>query len=94
MFYVMLGLRDGEILPSVGLDETETGMCSLRKILKGMGLYRMRKESDPFEVASCLIDWPEGHRRIHGYKLHHLTCIQAVYVKIQSIVRHQSKFFF
>lgn len=34
----------------------------------------------------------EGHGRLHGYKLHHLNCIQAGYVVIQSTVRHLLKF--
>lgn len=38
------------------------------------------------------MDQLEGHGRLHGYKFHHLNCIQAGYVVTQSTVRHLLKF--
>ncbi|XP_063076248.1 uncharacterized protein LOC134466278 isoform X1 [Engraulis encrasicolus] len=67
-------------------------MRTLRRILKSMGLYRRKNESDPLDVASFLIDQLRGHGRLHGYKFHHLNCIQAGYVVTQSTVRHLLKF--
>ena len=67
-------------------------MHTLRIILKCMGLYRRKNESDPLEGASFLNDQLEGHGKLTGYKLHHLNCIQARYVLTQSTVRHLLKF--
>lgn len=41
-------------------------------------LWRMKKESNPLKVAWFVTDLLEGHRRLHGAKLHHLISIQAV----------------
>ncbi|KAG2470838.1 TM6S1 protein, partial [Polypterus senegalus] len=49
-----------------------------------MGLHRRKNQSDILEVASFLIDQLEGHGRLHGYKLHHLSCIQAGHVVTQT----------
>lgn len=35
-----------------------------------------KNQSDPLEAASFLIDQLEGYEKQHGYKLHHLSCIQ------------------
>nr|XP_017208764.1 uncharacterized protein zmp:0000000984 [Danio rerio] len=92
-FYFMLGLRHGEILQLlISLDNVVISMRTLRRNLKHMGLYRRKNESDPMEVAAFLIDQLEGHGRLHGYKLHHLNCIQAGYVVTQSTVRHLLKY--
>ncbi|KAL3983607.1 DnaJ-like proiein [Sarotherodon galilaeus] len=89
----MLGLRHGEILLLLSsLDSIVISMRTLRRNLKRMGLYRRKNESDPIEVAGFLIDQLEGHGRLHGYKLHHLNCIQAGYVVTQSTVRHLLKY--
>lgn len=37
---------------------------------------------------SFIIDQLEGHQRLNGYKLLHISCIQAGYVVPQSTVRH------
>ena len=92
-FYFMLGLRHGKILLLLStVDDIVISMHTQRRILKSMGLLRRKNESDPLEVASFLIDQLEGHGRLHGYKLHHLDCIQAGYVVTQSTVRHLLKF--
>jgi len=91
-FYFMLGLRHGEILLLLStVDDIVMSMRTLRRVLKCMGLYRRKNESDPLEVASFLIDQLEGHGRLYGYKLHHLTCIQAGFVVTQNTVRHLLK---
>lgn len=92
-FYFMLGMKHGEILILLSsVDDIVISMRTLRRILKGMGLYRRKNESDPLEVASFLIDKLDGHGRHHGYKLHHLSCIQAGYVVTQTTVRLLLKF--
>ncbi|XP_070410032.1 uncharacterized protein [Nothobranchius furzeri] len=92
-FYFMLGLRHGEMLLLMSsLDGIEISMRTLRRNLKRMGLYRRKNDSDPLEVAAFLIDQLQGYGRLHGYKLHHLNCIQAGYVVTQSTVRHLLKY--
>ena len=92
-FYFKLDLRHGDILQLLSnVDGIVVSMRTLRRILKSMGLYRRKNESDPLEVASFLIDQLGGHGRLHGYKFHHLNCIQAGYVVTQSTVRHLIKF--
>lgn len=92
-FHFMLGLRHGEILQLLStVDNIAISMRTLRRILKCKGLYRMKNESNPQAVASFLIDQLEGHGRFHGYRLHHLCCIQAGYVVTQRTVRHLLKF--
>lgn len=63
-------------------------MQTLRKILRSMGLYCRKNESDTINVASFLIDQLEGHRWLYGYKLHDLNSIQAGYIVAKSTVRH------
>ena len=49
----MLELRHGEILQLFSLvDVILISMYTLRRILKCMGLYRRKTESDPLEVMS------------------------------------------
>ena len=91
--YFNLGLRHGEILQLLNtVDNIVISMRTLRRILKCMGLYRRKNESDPLEVAAFLIDQLDGHGRLNGYKFHHLNCIQAGCVVTQSTVRHLLKF--
>lgn len=91
--YFRLGLRHGEILNLLStLDQINISMRTLRRVLSRMGLYRRKNESDPIDVASFLIDQLDGHGRLHGYKFHHLNCIQAGFVVTQSTVRHLLKF--
>lgn len=74
----MLGLRHAEILLLLStVDDIAISLSTLRMILKCMGLYKKKNESDPLEVASFLIDQQQGHGSLHGYKLHHLNCIQC-----------------
>ena len=64
-FYFMLGLRHGKILLLLSTgDYIVISMRTLRRILKCMGLYRRKNESDPLEVASFLIDQLEG-KKLH-----------------------------
>ena len=68
-FYFKLGLRHGEILQLLStVDGIVLSMRTLRRILKSMGLYRRKNESDPLDVASFLIDPLSGHGRLHIMK--------------------------
>lgn len=91
--YFMLGLSHGKILQLLDMLHGEfLSLCTLRRVLKSMGLYRRKNQSDLLEVASFLVDQLQGHRRLNGYKLHHLNCIQSGYVVTQCTVRHLLRF--
>ncbi|KAK7886541.1 hypothetical protein WMY93_026162 [Mugilogobius chulae] len=92
-FYFSLGLRHGEILTLLNtVDDVVMSMRTLRRLLKRMGLYRRKNQSDPLDVAAFLIDQLDGHKKMYGYKLHHLNCIQAGFVVTQNTVRHLLRF--
>lgn len=84
-FYCMLWLRHGELLlllTKVG--GLVTSIRMLRRFLKHIELYRRKNHSDILEVVSFLTDHLEGDGRLHGYKLHHLSCIHPfnLYISI------------
>uniref|UniRef100_A0A096M6N5 Integrase core domain-containing protein n=1 Tax=Poecilia formosa TaxID=48698 RepID=A0A096M6N5_POEFO len=89
----MLGLRHGEILMLLRtVDDVIISMSTLRRTLEKMGLHRRKNHSDPLDVAAFLIDQVESYGSLHGYKFHHLKCIQQGYVVSQTTVRHLLKF--
>ena len=79
-FYFLL------VLSHSSVDRIITSMRTLRRHLKWMKLCRCKNQSDLLEVAFFLMEQLEGHRRLHGYKLQHLKCIQIGFVVSQRVV--------
>lgn len=92
-FYFDLGLRYDDILLLLKIiDDVSISKSTLKRILKRVGLYRRKNQSDPVELAAFLFDQLDSHKRLYGYRLHHLSCLQSGFVVTQNTVRNILKF--
>ncbi|KAK7904901.1 hypothetical protein WMY93_017508 [Mugilogobius chulae] len=63
-----------------------------KNALRGCKKIGAKESVGPLDVAAFLIDQLDGHKKMYGYKLHHLNCIQAGFVVTQNTVRHLLRF--
>ena len=77
--YFSLGLKHKEVLDSLShIHGVVISLRTLRRHLKSFGLCRRKNPSDHLNVVLFLTkDVSAG--QTHGYKLHHLSCIQHGY---------------
>ena len=86
--YFNVGLNHQDILHCVALvNEKVISLRTLRRYLKKMGLSRKKYKSDELDVALFLLQNIQNGNN-HGYKLHHLNCIQNGYSVTQETVRN------
>ena len=87
-FYFHLGLKQKEIVAALvvkhGYIITQR---HLRRILRGLNLYRRHLYSDPEEVLNFLMGQMNGSGQLHGYIIMHQKCLQAGFTVSQEVVR-------
>lgn len=85
--YFKLGLRYSEIIKC--LDELHgysIGIRTLKRITKGLGLYRRKYKSDILQIALFVLEQCEVHGQMHGYRWMHLKCLERGLVVDQDTV--------
>ena len=60
----------------------------LKRVLRGLGLYRRKFKSDLLEVALFVVEELSRSGQLHGYRWLHRNCLHKGYVVTQETVRH------